>query len=130
MNYVVIKNKKFPVLLAIGYDEQQKGLMHVAPPLPAMAFPYAHPHYNQYWMKNVKADLDIVFCLKNKIASIWKGEAGSTNIIGGREISDLVLELPHGVCKSEGISVGDDINLKLSKEAEMKILMLKTGLIF
>ena len=130
MDYIKVKNKKFPVLVAIGYEEQQKGLMHMSPPLPAMAFPYARPQFNSFWMSNVLAPLDIVFTLKGKVGSIWKGEAGSTSIIGGRDPSDLILEFPYGFCKIEGISAGDDISLELSKEAEMKILMLKTGLIF
>jgi len=130
MNYVIIKGKKFPIEVAISSEEQQRGLMYKDPPLYAMAFPYARPQFNSFWMSNVKADLDIVFCLKNKIASIWKGEAKSTSIIGGRDPSDLILEFPYGVVKAEGISVGDDISLDLSKEAQMKFLMLKTGLIF
>ena len=129
MDYVKIKNKKFPVELAVSSEEQQRGLMYKDQPY-AMAFPYARPQFNSFWMANVKFPLDIVFSLKGKIGSIWKGEPYSTSIIGGREPSDLILEFPYGVVKAEGISVGDEINLELSKEAEMKILMLKTGLIF
>jgi len=130
MDYVIIKGKKFPVELAISSEEQQRGLMYKDPPLYAVAFPYARPQFNSFWMSNVRAPLDIVFSLKGKVSSIWKGEPYSTSIIGGRDPSDLILEFPYGVVKAEGITVGDNINLELSKEAEMKILMLKTGLIF
>lgn len=123
-------NKKIPVLLAISSEEQQKGLMGVDPPLPAMVFPSRKPEIRSFWMKNVKADLDIVYCLNNTISSIWRGEAGSTAMVGDHKLSDMVLEFPYGFCKSAGISVGDEIILEFSKEAKMKIFMLKNGLIF
>jgi uncharacterized membrane protein (UPF0127 family) len=130
MDYIKISDKKFPVLLAISSDEQQRGLMYREPPLPNMCFPSRIPQIRRFWMKSVKADLDVIFCLKNKISSIWRGEAGSTAMIGNDDPCDLVIEMPYGTCKSSGITVGSEINLELSKEAEMKFLMLKTGLIF
>lgn len=130
MNYIIIKGKKFPVLLAISSEEQMQGLMYRDPPLPAMVFLSRRPENRSFWMKNVKADLDIVFCLNNKVSSIWKGESNSTRIVGGGEISDLVIEFPYGFCKAEGISAGSEISVELSKAAAIKVLMLKTGLIY
>jgi uncharacterized membrane protein (UPF0127 family) len=130
MDYIRIKDNRFPIELAIGSVAQERGLMYRDPPLPILIFPSARPEIRRFWMRSVKADLDIIFSLKNKISSIWKGEAGSTSLIGNNDPCDLVIEMPYGTCKTAGIKEGDLINLELSKEAEMKILMLKTGLIF
>lgn len=130
MDYVKISNHKFETLIALTSQEQERGLMYREPPLPIMIFPYENIKLNAFfWMKNVKAPLDIVFCLNNKISSIWNAEANSTRIVGNGNPTDLVIELPAGTCKSLGIKPGDPIDLEYSKGALMKIFMLKTGLL-
>lgn len=131
MDYVVIAGNKFEIELAISSDEQQRGFMYREPPfLNVIAFPFARPSIKRFWMHQVKAPLDILYCYNNKISSIWNGEPYSTKMLGNDDPCDLVLEFPGGTCQKLGIKAGDDINLQYSKEAQLKLLMLKTGLIF
>lgn len=108
---LVISKYKTRVLIAEDSTEQSIGLMHRDPPLPYMAFPYKRAQVNKFWMLNTRAPLDIVFCLKNKIVQICKGEPFSTRMIGDDSLSDLVLEFPYGTCADTGIKIGDDICL-------------------
>jgi uncharacterized membrane protein (UPF0127 family) len=127
---VKIKGKSFPVLLALTQQEQERGLMYVDPPAPSMAFIYAKPKFNSFWMRSTKVPLDIVFCLNNKISSIWQGEPYSTRVIGGHEPSDLVLEFAQGTCKSYGFSAGDEISIEYSDASKMKVFALKNSILF
>lgn len=129
-DYIRVGDNKFEVVLAVSPEEQERGLSYREPPLPVMAFPYPAPRNNSFWMRGVKEDLDIVFCLRGKVSSIWKGEAFSTRILGDGEPSDLVIELPAGTCKSAGIKPGDPIELQLEKSSQYRLLMQKTGILF
>jgi uncharacterized membrane protein (UPF0127 family) len=123
MDTIKIANKEIPILIAITSDEQATGLMYRDPPLPAMAFVYSRPWNNQFWMKNVSAPLDIIFCNGGKIVSIRKGLPYSTAIIDSGVPSDLVVELPEGTCKENDFQVGDNVALQLSKSSQLKILL-------
>jgi uncharacterized protein len=130
VDQIKIGDNIFDVLVAVSIEEQERGLMGRDEPLPSMIFPYPLPRLNSFWMKGVKAPLDIVFCLRGKVSSIWHGEPHSTRVLGGHEPSDLVIELPADTCKTRGIKPGDPITLALSREAQFKLLMQKTGIIF
>lgn len=106
-----IANLEIPVLIAASENEQTQGLMHVDPPFPAMVFPYKTARVNKFWMHNVKAPLDIIFCNAGKIISIARGEAHSTNLIGPDTMSDFIIELPEGSADDFNLSVGDSITL-------------------
>lgn len=121
--YVIINGKRFPILLAIGEDEQMHGLMNVEPPLTSMAFVYSKPQVNKFWMHNVKDDLDVFFCYKGKIIEIVAAEAYSTRLIGKEQFSDLVLEFPTYIQDKHNFKVGDDVKLSLAKEAYAKLLV-------
>jgi len=108
--FVKINQHRFPVLLAISSEDQERGLMGVAWPPPAMAFIYEAPQFNTFWMKGTQSPLDIVFCLSGKIVKICDGEPNSTNLIRGG-MSDLVIEFPHGTCHQCMISEGQKIEL-------------------
>ena len=125
MDYVKVAGKDIPVLLAITAQEQEKGLMYQSDPPPAMAFIYDKPTLNQFWMKNCSFKLDLLFCLKNKVAAIRTGEPNSTAIIGNGIISDLVIEMPFGTCAKAGIKEGSEISLELEADSKMKILSSK-----
>lgn len=120
--YVIINGNRFAVSLAINEDEQINGLMHVKPPLTSMAFIYPIPQINKFWMKNVKDDLDILFCYKGKIVNIVNAEAMSTKLLGKDQYSDLVIEFPVHISQKYGFKIGDDVKISLSKEAVAKIL--------
>jgi uncharacterized membrane protein (UPF0127 family) len=125
MDFVKVGENRFPVLLAISSDEQEKGLMHRPWPPPAMAFVYGEPRFNSFWMKHTPSPLDICFCLKGKVVSVAKGEPNSLSVIGSHIISDLVIEFPFGVCAKHGIKEGSDIALELETNSQMKILSSK-----
>jgi uncharacterized membrane protein (UPF0127 family) len=115
-------------LIAISAEECSTGLMHRDPPLPPMVFVFGKPQINQFWMKSTKDYLDILFCLNNKVVSINTGEPYSTKIIGG-VLSDIVIELPHGICAANNIIPGNIIDVKYSSDALMKIFLRKNGLL-
>jgi uncharacterized membrane protein (UPF0127 family) len=125
MDCVRIAGKEIPVLLAISNEEQERGLMHQSWPPPAMAFIYGEPRQNCFWMKNTPSALDILFCRANKVIGIRKGEPNSTMLIGSELISDLVIELPFGTCKSHGIKEGHEITLSLEPSSQMRVLSSK-----
>lgn len=114
---------KIKTLLAITQAEQEKGLMYVEPPAPAMSFVYSHGKINKFWMSNTKAPLDIIFCYKGKIAQICEGQPYSTKLIGENELSDLVLEMPLGTAATMGLKVGDNIEMECDPTSASKILL-------
>lgn len=128
MNRVRISNREYPVLLAITRQEQQFGLMYKEPPLPCMAFIYNTPSHNSFWMKSVKAPLDLVFCNGGKIVSIAQGEPYSTRVIDPGVESDLVIEMPAKTCETNQIKVGDTVKLELDDPSRFKILEYRASL--
>lgn len=128
MNKVRISNQEYPVLLAITRQEQQLGLMYKEPPLPCMAFIYNTPSHNSFWMKGVKAPLDLVFCNRGEIVSIARGESYSTRVIDPAVESDLVIEMPAKTCEANQIKVGDSVELDLDDASRFKILAHRASL--
>lgn len=118
--YVYVNSQIFPTLLAISEDEQAQGLMHKAWPPPVMAFVYGFPRVNKFWMKNTPSPLDIVFCFQGKVRQICTGEPHSTSIIGSDDLSDLVIEFPHGTVNSSGIKLGQNALLVKPTPEELK----------
>jgi len=118
--YIHIANNIFPTLLAISSEEQERGLMYVEPPAPVMTFIYGHPQLNRFWMANTKAPLDILFCHKGEVKEICFGKPNSTAIIGGIQMSDLVIELPFGTSSSVGIKLGHKVGLVKPTLDELK----------
>lgn len=109
--YIYMGSSVFPTYFAISNQEQQQGLMNVEWPPPVMSFVYDTAQPNKFWMKNTPSPLDIVFCRKGEIISIYKGEPFSTSAIGPEEFSDLVIELPHGTIASEGIKIRNKVGI-------------------
>jgi uncharacterized membrane protein (UPF0127 family) len=125
---IILKDKKFDVLLAISDIEQMRGLMYVNHPAPNMAFVYGQPRINKFWMKDTKIPLDIVFCADNKVVSICKGVPYSTALVGEDKFSDLVIEFPEGTCVAHDIKIGDAIQAEFPEKALMKVLMTRSGI--
>lgn len=120
-----INKQSFIVSSAVTEAEQMRGLMFAIPPFEPMIFVYAQPKINKFWMQNVIAPLDIVFCLNNKISNVCHGQPNSTSLIGNDELSDLVIELPYGTCEKMGIKKGDDVYVNLSKNTMIKVFSQK-----
>src|ERR1700722_10338117 len=113
MDQIVINGQVIETQVAITYEEQAKGLMFQKDPKP-MAFVYATPSYNTFWMHQTPAPLDIVFALRNKVVGVRSGLPYSTALIGVESASDLIVELPAGQAKKLGIECGDNIIAKFS----------------
>lgn len=106
---VKIGDYVFSTLVAITESEHATGLMGKGWPPPIMIFPYKQASIHKFWMKNTPSPLDIIFCRDNRIISICYGEPYSTKLIGPNEPSNLVVEVPHGLARSCGLKIGDEI---------------------
>jgi uncharacterized membrane protein (UPF0127 family) len=122
---IYFQNNVFETLLAISCDEQERGLMHIDPPMPIMTFVYDKPQINKFWMSNTRAPLDIVFCYNGEVNQICKGEPFSTKIIGEDMLSDLIIELPYGTVKSSGIKLKNKVGLIKPTIEELKRIIAK-----
>ena len=120
MDFVKFNDFKIPTILAITPAEQEKGLMYETNLPSSMAFIYSEPKRNTFWMSNTPKPLDIIFCLNNKVISIYKGEPFSLKLIGG-DVSDLVIEMPEGQSKKIGIDVGSGIEMEYSPKSLARI---------
>ena len=118
--YLYIDQKIYPTLLAISEAEQEKGLMYQDWPPPIMSFIYSSPRISKFWMKNTPSPLDILFCKDGQIIEICKGEPHSTKIIGGEYLTDLVVELPHGMANQYDIIAGSRIGLAQPSAPDLK----------
>lgn len=108
---IYIADNLFETILASSFEEQQRGLMYLDPPVPVMSFLYPNSQINKFWMKNTKAPLDIVFSNNGIITQICKGEPYSTAVIGDDKLSDLIVELPYGTVFKLGIKLGNKLGL-------------------
>jgi uncharacterized membrane protein (UPF0127 family) len=126
MDQIVINGNAIDTLVAITYDEQEKGLMFQKNPKP-MTFIYAAPSYNQFWMKNCFVPLDIVFALSNKVVDIRSGIPHSTALISNGGLSDLIVELPAGTCLAHDIKIGDVITPNFSDSTLKRFFMQANG---
>ena len=120
--YVSINDNSFAVSLALTEEEQTSGLMHIEPPLTSMAFVYPKPQINRFWMRNVKDNLDILFCYKGRIIDIVNAEAQSNRLLGKDVFTDLIIEFPTHIHDKFDFKVGDNVKMSLSKEAVKKLL--------
>lgn len=127
--YIFIHDNVIPTLLAISAEEQSKGLMHQAWPPPVMSFIYDSPRVNRFWMKNTPSPLDIVFCHNGKVSEICYGEPHSTQVVG-TQMSDLVIELPHGTADSISIKVGQTVGLVKPTLAELRKIIAEKSSLF
>ena len=112
---VSLKGVPFKTLVAETPTEQQIGLQGRAWPPPVMTFPLRSFAYTKFWMNNTPAPLDIIFCRAGRVIGIFKGEPMSTKLVGPDEVSDLVVELPHGTAARIGLSVGDYVGFNPTK---------------
>lgn len=117
---ISVGDNLFEALLAISSQEQERGLMYVEPPTPNMAFIYAQPGINKFWMANTPAPLDIIFCHAGKVIDICTGEPYSTRMIGPNQFSDLVVEFPYGTARQSNIKIGHYISLLRPSADELR----------
>lgn len=125
---ISIKGQTFPAVVAVTASEQSRGLMYQEWPPPIMVFPYNTAGTRRFWMKNTVSPLDIIFCKSNHVIGIFRGEPMSTSLIGPKEPSDLVVELPAGTADRLGLEVGDYVGFAPTKKTVAK--QLKSGVSF
>ena len=128
--YLHIANNIFPTLLAISLEEQSQGLMHQPWPPPIMSFVYARPQINKFWMNKTPSPLDLLFCCDGKVKEICFGEPNSTSMIGGDQLSDLVIELPFGTVASSCIKLGHQVGIIKPTQEELKKIIAEKYSLF
>ena len=112
MTKLIISNKEFDTLVAVSEEEQLQGLMYKKAPAPIMIFPYNKKEVRKFWMRNAPAPLDIIFCSDNTIIDIIPGVPFSLELVGPSNPCDLVVEVPSGFVKENGVKIGSQINIK------------------
>jgi uncharacterized protein len=90
--------------------ERSRGLMFrdKLPDGQGMFFVFDEPDFQNFWMKDTPAALDIIYIAADgQLVSIQKGEPLSTNPIPSAGPAQFVLELAFGQADKLGLKVGD-----------------------
>lgn len=104
--------------LADTVGEQRKGLSG-REPLPdkhGMLFPMARADYHNFWMKDMKFDLDIFWIRDNKIVDISDNVPAPVRneipvTVQPKEPADHVLELNADFVEKYGVKIGDGVEM-------------------
>lgn len=70
---------------------------------------FFEPIEGGFWMKNVKIPLEMIFISGDRIVEIKKAKPNDETIINSSVESDSNLEVNDGFCKSNNITVGNQI---------------------
>jgi uncharacterized membrane protein (UPF0127 family) len=124
MDYLVIDDKTIGTIVAVTEQDHIRGLMFRYEPS-VMIFPYKKAEIRKFWMKNCPLALDIIFCYKNNIIGICKGEPWSEDHIGPDTSSDLVIEMPYDSSKKLSIKIGSHVEVKYSLTTVAQIYSYK-----
>ena len=116
-----IDNQKFSLLVAKTPDEKEKGLAvtNSLAPNAGMLFPFDHPDYFAFWMKDMKFPIDIIYLKNNQIVTIYpnmqpaKDTYATWQIVRPIVPSDAVIEINAGLSQKYHFKVGDIIQLAL-----------------
>ncbi len=119
-NTVTINNHTFKIETAKSSKEQQAGLSgrNSLPADHGMLFVFDKTDYYNFWMKNMKFPLDIIFIKDDKIISIEKnatppsGESNPPIIKSGGDVNK-VLEINAGLSDKYNIKKGDNLEINL-----------------
>lgn len=118
---VKINDKEYKVKEATSNEEKAKGLQGVSelPEDEGMLFYFDPPEDVQFWMKDVKIPLDIVFIDEDQeVIKVQEGIPNDETMIDAQGVA-YVLE----VNANSGIQVGDELDLEEDdKGPVMKVL--------
>lgn len=107
-----INDVQFNVKTLITEKDKSTGMMNKKfdNPNDGLLF-ISEPKQQSFWMKNCIIPLDILFIDDNQIESISHNcpPCKSDNCPSYKGYGGMVLELPGGYCKRNGISVGDQL---------------------
>ena len=116
-----INSQRFSLMIAKTQEQKEKGLA-VANSLGqnvGMFFPFDHPDYYAFWMKDMKFSIDIIYVKNNHIVTIYpnmqpaKDETTTWQIVRPTLPSDAVIEINAGLSQKYHFKVGDVIQLAL-----------------
>ncbi len=116
----IIKNHTFKLTLVKTPKEQQVGLSEKTslPQDESMLFPFGNADYYNFWMKNMKFPIDIIYINKNHIVTIIdsaqppKSAEESLPIYKSDEPADSVLEINAGLSKKYEFKKNDEVKVE------------------
>lgn len=124
-NFAIFNDKRIFLEIADTEEKKQLGLMfreNLAEDQ-GMIFLFDKPDYANFWMKNVKIPLDILFIYKNKVVKMYNMIPGCKqdpcDIYPSEYIVDSVIELKGGFCQKNNIKTGQTV--KLSDDIKEKL---------
>ena len=115
--FAVISNKIINLEIAQTFQERQTGLMNrdYLNENQGMIFLFDHPQQVDFWMKNMKISLDMLFISNKKIVNMYKNVPPCTAepclIYPSKHDIDSVLELKAGFCDKNNVKIGENIQL-------------------
>lgn len=118
---VTIDGHTFHVTVATTQQAKENGLSNTSslPKDQGMLFSFTTPGYYEFWMRNMKYPLDIIYIAHNKIVSIAFNVANPNNplvplpIYKPNQPADTVLEINGGLSTTYHIQVGDTVSESL-----------------
>lgn len=127
-NFAQIEKIKINLELAEDASSRAEGLMNRnnLSTNNGMLFIFDYPEYANFWMKNVKIPLDMVFIYKNKIVKIYNEvpicKKEPCPIYPSISKVDCVIEVNSQFCKKNKIKVGQTITFNKSTQAKLNNL--------
>lgn len=119
MKTIEIGDKQYDVKIAKTEEEKTKGLMDIEelPENEGMLFVYDEPQTVEFWMKDTKIPLDIIFIDQDyEVISIYQGKPDDTTIVEEDNVQ-FVLE----VNQNSGIKEGDELYIDDEDESDSKL---------
>lgn len=122
-NTVEINNHTFKVEAATTPEKQQQGLSGRTslPQDQGMLFVFEKSDYQNFWMKNMKFPIDIIFINDDLVISVVanaqppKTDTENPQIIKSSGVANRVLEINAGLAEKYDIKEGDKVEIKLQK---------------
>lgn len=119
---VSIDGHTFYVTLVKTEKDQEIGLSHRSslPQDQGMLFPFDHPDYYAFWMRDMKFPIDIIYIANKHIVSIYANvpkptttDTATLPIYKPNQPADTVLEINAGLANTYHFSVGDTVTTSL-----------------
>lgn len=116
-----IANQVFDLEVAKSRQQQAIGLMYrtFLPSNRGMLFPFNPPQAVQFWMKNCRLPLDMIFLRQGKVIAIAANtppcKSDPCPVYGPNELTDQVIELRGGMATSLGLKVGANVEVQQLK---------------
>lgn len=119
--FVTINNKTFNVDVAETEDQKGKGLSIYKniPENKGMVFLFSKQDYYNFWMKDMKFPIDIIYIRENKIVEIFENVLPPNSpdekleIVRPKEKADRVLEINANLSNKYNFRKGDVVNFNI-----------------